>query len=215
MTIPSKAGIFITIEGGDGAGKTTQIIALRAFLEEKGHRVTVTREPGGSDNAEQLRDVLLSQPSVPWQPWTEAFLIAASRREHVSELISPALAAGGVVICDRYSDSTLAYQGYGRGLPLADLQLIIDQAEQGTRPDLVIILDIDPTLAANRLEKRGEEVSVFEKQGADFQARIRQGYLDLAAGEPERYVVIDAGQDPGLVSDAFSQRVTQLFEARS
>ena len=210
-----KRGVFISVEGGDGAGKTTQIKALEELLTAEGYAVTVTREPGGCDNAEELRKVLLSKPDTPWKPWTEAFLIAAARHEHVTTIISPALSNGGAVISDRYSDSTLAYQGYGRGLPLADLQMVIEQAEQGVRPDLVIVLDLDPRVAAGRLAARGEAITVFESQGNDFQARVRQAYLDLAAEEPNRYAVIDAEQSAEAVTEAIKARVKQMLEARS
>lgn len=209
-----RRGLFIAVEGGDGTGKSTQIKALADFLKHRGYPVTVTREPGGCENAEALRNILLSNPKTPWQPWTEAFLIAAARHEHVTAVIRPALVRGEAVICDRYSDSTLAYQGYGRGLPLADLQMVIEQAEQGVRPDLVVVLDLDPRIAAGRLAARGEAITVFESQGADFQARVRQAYLDLAAEDPTRYAVIDAENQPAMVTAAIQDRVMAMLEAR-
>lgn len=193
-------GFFITVEGGDGAGKSTQVKLLAEHLKANGSAVTVTREPGGVGNAEKIREFLLGHDGDDWQAWTEAFLIAAARREHIAQLIRPRLLEKGIVLCDRFSDSTLAYQGYGRGLPMYDLSLLIEMAEQGVTPDLTIVLDIDPAIAMARIAARGTKTSSFEGAGADFQARIRQAYLDFSKENPHRYRVVNAGRQPDEVA---------------
>jgi dTMP kinase len=207
-------GAFITVEGGDGAGKSTQVRLLAEYLKQMGHDLVLTREPGGSDNAERIREFLLSTPESPWSAWTEAFLIAAARREHVKELIAPSLKGGKTVLCDRFSDSTIAYQGYGRGLPLSDLDQLIQIAEQGTTPDLTIILDIDPAIAADRIAARGQEKTVFESEDMKFRMRARKGFLDLSRHEPERYRTIDASQAQDVVTAAIKAAVDGFFAER-
>ncbi|MBV6632546.1 MAG: dTMP kinase [Alphaproteobacteria bacterium] len=208
-------GLFITFEGADGAGKTTQIKHLAAYLEGQGKTVVVTREPGGVPNGEAVRELLLSNPTQPWSSLTEAFLIAAARAEHVRKLIQPSLNEGKVVICDRYSDSTLAYQGYGRGVPLATLHELVNMAEQGARPDLTIILDIDIAAAAGRVGSRGEAKTVFETTDNDFRTRVRNGFLDLAAGDPNRCRVVDADREEATIAEEVEGLVKQFMDSRA
>jgi len=205
-----SSGIFITVEGGDGAGKSTQVKRLAEHLETLDMPLTMTREPGGVGNAEKIRDFFLNHDGAPWESWTEAFLIAAARREHVAQLIRPKLMEGGIVLCDRFSDSTLAYQGYGRGLPMYDLSRLVEMAEQGVTPDLTIVLDIDPAIAKERIAQRGAATSSFEGAGAAFQSRIRQAYLDFAREDSYRYRVIDAGRSEAEVA-ADIRSVTDTF----
>ena len=185
------------------------------MLGAEGMAVVATREPGGSSRAEKLRDFLLQAPDDEgWSPWTEAFLIAAARREHVLQLIQPALAAGKLVICDRYSDSTIAYQGYGRGLPLLALCQLVDMAQQGIEPDLTFILDMPAETAAGRVVSRGEAATVFERQDANFQARVRQGFLDLAERNPARYHVLDATADAASLTIRMAEAIRTLVAGR-
>ncbi|MEM6902932.1 MAG: dTMP kinase [Pseudomonadota bacterium] len=209
-----STGLFISIEGADGAGKSTQIKYLADYFQTLGHAVVVTREPGGVPNSETVRGVLLSNPADPWAPLNEGFLIAAARCEHVTQLIRPSLAAGKVVICDRYSDSTLAYQGYGRGVPLADLHELVAMAEQGVRPDLTIMLDLDVAASAKRVGDRGEDKTVFETTGDDFRARVRNGFLDLAKAEPNRCRVVDADRDEATIAAEIRQIVGAFVAQR-
>jgi dTMP kinase len=197
-----KRGRFITLEGGEGAGKTTQSILLTEALMARGHTVLRTREPGGSPGAELLRGILLGG-SVDWSPQAETQLHFAARAEHVAKTIKPALEAGTWVICDRFYDSTLAYQGYGQG---ADRNFIAAQIRLlGTDPDLTLILDVPETIAAERMRQRGQDADRYERLDAAFHARVRQGFRDIAAAEPERCTLIDASEDIEAVHAAIMQ----------
>ena len=184
---------FITFEGPEGCGKTTQARRLAAMLAARGVRVLLTREPGGTPIAEQIRQVLLRPDNDAMLPPTEALLYLAARAQHTGEVIRPALAAGTTVICDRYTDSTLAYQGHGHGLPLAELARMDDFATGGLRPDLTIYLDLP--VAVGLARKQGAEWNRLEEQALAFHERVRAGYLALAAAEPRRWVVLDARAD--------------------
>ncbi|MCG0277356.1 MAG: dTMP kinase [Thermanaeromonas sp.] len=189
-------GIFITFEGPDGAGKTTQLNLLADYLRKAGHRVLSTREPGGTPLAEEIRGLLLS----PWveeiHGLTEVFLYAASRVQHVREKILPALAEGKIVLCDRFTDSTLAYQGYGRGIELDFLRKLNYLATGGLKPALTLLLDLPPEegLCRGKKGKEGTARDRLELQDLDFHRRVREGFLELARQEPERIRVIDARQ---------------------
>ena len=197
-THPPQRGSFITIDGPEGSGKTTQAGRLETYLRDAGLDVLRTREPGGTRLGERLRDILLSNgpvsPSgVEIDPLTDALLFNAARRQLVEEVIRPAIARGTTVVCARYADSTLAYQGYGAGIPLADLREIESIATGGLRPDLTILLDVPPEIGLRR--KAPDDQTRFELAfDIDFHRRVRDGFLALAAREPERFVVVDATQ---------------------
>lgn len=182
-------GRFITLEGGEGAGKSTQTRLLAEALCDRGLPVLRTREPGGSPGAELLRGLLLSGP-IDWSSQAETLLHFAARAEHVAKTIAPALAAGMWVVCDRFYDSTLAYQGYGQG---ADLDAIRAQIRLlGLAPDLTLVLDVSPAVAVERLGLRGGIVDRYEQAGADFHARVNEGFRRIAADDPDRCRLIPA-----------------------
>jgi dTMP kinase len=186
-------GWFITIEGPEGGGKTTQAARLEAYLRDDGVPIVGTREPGGTVLGEQIRELLLeaSDGDRPVDPLSDALLFNAARRQLVEEVIRPALAKGISVVCARFADSTLAYQGYGSGLPLDDLRALERVATSGLRPDLTILLDLPPEVGLRR--KAPDDRTRFELGfDLDFHRRVRDGFLALAAGEPERFAVVDA-----------------------
>jgi dTMP kinase len=190
-------GWFICFEGGDGAGKSTQVRLLTEELERRGHSVLVTREPGGTPLGARIRDLLLHGDHVA--PRAEALLFAADKAHHVDELIRPALDAGQVVITDRYTDSSIAYQGAGRDLGADEIRRLQQWAVGGLFPDLTIILDVTPEVGR---ERRGEVHDRLESEADDFHAAVRQGFLDLAARDPERYLVVDAALPPDQIAAA-------------
>jgi dTMP kinase len=184
-----RRGRLITLEGGEGAGKTTQSGLLAEAIAARGLAVLRTREPGGSPGAEVLRGILLGG-SVDWSPRAETLLHFAARTEHVAKTIGPALEAGTWVICDRFYDSTLAYQGYGQG---ADRGFIAEQIRLlRMTPDLTLVLDVPETAAAERMRRRGGDADRYERLDTAFHARVRQGFRDIAATEPRRCMLIDA-----------------------
>ncbi|MEO0249573.1 MAG: dTMP kinase [candidate division WOR-3 bacterium] len=189
---------FITFEGPDGSGKTTQAQLLYQYLRERGYPVFLTREPGGTGIGDQIREVLHSLANTEMLPQTEILLYSASRAQLVGQVIRPHLARGEIVLCDRYADSTLAYQGYGHGLDLQILQIITNFATGGLRPDLTFYLDIDVEEGLRRklaAHKAGRaEWNRMDQQELAFHRRVREGYLQMAAAEPERWLVIEATQ---------------------
>ncbi len=182
------SGVFITFEGGDGAGKTTQIVRLASALRDLGADPFVLREPGGTVVGEGVRDILLDPRHEGLDPVAETLLFAASRAQLSATVIRPALDAGRVVICDRYADSTVAYQGYGRGLDLATVRAVNAWATRGLVPDRTILLDVDP--AEGIAAATPAEADRLEREELAFHARIRAGYLEMARAEPDRWVVI-------------------------
>ena len=192
-------GKFITVEGGEGAGKSTQVALLVDALGRAGIAAMATREPGGSPGAEAIRQLLLQGESERWDAVGEALLLYAARRDHIARTIEPALAAGHWVVCDRFTDSTLAYQGYGRGLPLAALAALQHFALGDFRPDLTLILDLPAAEGLGRAARRGAAADRFERLDRDFHQRLRDGFLAIAKVEPERCVVIDAAGEVGEV----------------
>jgi dTMP kinase len=184
------AGRFITFEGGEGAGKSTQARRLAAHLCACGLPVLLTREPGGSPGAEAIRQALLGGQG--FDPVAEAMLLFAGRREHVVQTIRPALAAGFWVLCDRFADSTLAYQVHGLGMPRRSFDTLAALALEGLRPDLTLILDLPPAAGMARALARGVAADRYERLDAAFHARVRAGFLALAVAEPDRCAVIDA-----------------------
>lgn len=188
-------GRFITLEGIDGAGKSSHLVALEAWLKARGRRVCVTREPGGTPLAEHLRDMVLH---TPMDPLTEALLVFAARRDHLQQLIEPALARGEWVICDRFTDASFAYQGAGRGFDLAMLETLEAWVQQGRQPDLTLWFDAPAaTAAARRAAVRSPDR--FETQDTAFFERVSAGYAQRAAADPSRFVRLDAGQDRAAV----------------
>jgi dTMP kinase len=186
-------GLFITLEGGEGAGKSTSLEFVRDHLELAGRRVVVTREPGGTPLGEKIRDLLLhGRESMEFD--TELLLMFAARAEHLARVIRPALADGACVVCDRFTDATYAYQGGGRGVPEARIRILEDWVQQGLRPDLTLLLDIP---VAQGLERAGQRSAPdrFEREKIDFFERVRKRYLAAATSEPQRVRVIDATGD--------------------
>lgn len=193
-----KRGIFITLEGGEAAGKSTQIGRLAARLRAVGHDVVATREPGGTPGAEAIRALMLD-PKTALSPLADTLLVFAARADHVQQLILPALTAGKIVLCDRFTDSTMAYQGFGLGVDRARIATLA--AMTGPVPDLTLILDIESELAARRLAARGVTPDRYERFGAGFAARVAAGFRAIAAAEPVRCALIDADADAGTIAD--------------
>jgi dTMP kinase len=205
----ASSGRFITLEGGEGAGKSTQIARLKAWLEARGHRVLATREPGGSPGAEMIRKLLVEGPIERWDGSTEALLHFAARRDHLRSTIWPALKRGEWVLSDRFADSTLAYQGYGHGLDPAIFALLARIAMQDFRPHLTLILDLPIDVGLARAAKRRGLETRYESLPRDFHARVRTGFLEIAAREPERCVVINAAGELDAVAAAIAEAVSE------
>jgi len=198
-------GWLITIEGVEGAGKSTQVARLAAWLESVGARVVSTSEPDGSPLGPWVRRVLADRSPV--DPLTECFLFATARAEHVRRVIRPALGRGAVVLCDRYADSTVAYQGYGRGVPLEVVAELNRLATDGLTPDLTLVLDLDPDEGLRRVHRRlapagAGAADPFERLGLEFHERVRKGYRAIQERAPERAVLIDAGRSEESVAAA-------------
>lgn len=188
-----KRGLFITLEGGEGAGKTTSLTFVRTFLEQAGKEVIVTREPGGTPLGEKIRALLL-QGRDDMHADTELLLMFAARAEHLARVVLPALTAGAYVVCDRFTDATYAYQGGGRGVSTKRIGALEDWVQQGLRPDLTLLLDIPIDKGLLRAGQRSAP-DRFERETPDFFERVRMSYLAIAAKEPQRVKVIDAGRD--------------------
>ncbi len=204
--------MFITFEGPDGSGKTTQARMLVEYLQRRGYPVIYTREPGGTEISEQIREVILSTRNLAMQNETEVLLFSAARAQIVAELIRPALAAGKIVVCDRYSDSTLAYQGYGLGLDLEALRAITQFATRGLVPDLTFYMDVPVQVG---LERRHQgETNRLDQKNVEYHTRVRNGYLELARAEPERFVVIDGTQPIDQVQTEIRARVSEKLKRR-
>ena len=187
--------MFITIEGPEGSGKTTAVDAAVKKLEEMGYQIVRTREPGGTPIAEQIRNVILDKNNTAMDQRTEALLYAASRRQHLVEKVWPALKEGKIVICDRYLDSSLAYQGGARGLGVDNILQVNSFATEGTFPDLTLLFDIDPQLGLARIAANSNrEVNRLDLEKIDFHNKVRNTFLELAKRYSERYVIIDASQ---------------------
>jgi len=188
-----KRGLFLTLEGAEGVGKSTNIGFITAHLEENGIEYILSREPGGTLIAEEIRELLLAVHDEPMSELSELLLVFAARAQHIEAQIEPALAAGKWVVCDRFTDATFAYQGYGRGLSLKKIEQLQTMVQGTLRPDLTIILDLDPSIGMERASNRGE-LDRIEQEQQSFFHRVRQGYLDIAKAEPERCLVIDASK---------------------
>lgn len=186
---------FITFEGGEGSGKTTLIELLVSELRENGYDIIQTREPGGSKIAEQIRNVILNIENTNMDYITEAYLYAASRRQHLSEVIIPALNANKIVICDRFIDSSLAYQGYARGIGIDKVYKINEYATNGLLPDLTIYIDVDPTIGLNRIKTNHRKVDRLDLEELAFHKKVREGYLEVAKMFSERIKIIDGNRN--------------------
>ena len=206
------AGLFITLEGGEGAGKSTQIQMLKSALEAMGKQVLLTREPGGSKGGELIRPLLVSG-EADWDAVSETLLFSAARRDHLTHKVWPALKEGKVVLCDRFSDSTLAYQGYGRGdnpkiqETVKDLYKIV---AGDFEPDLTLILDIDPKIGLKRsCDRAGNNEKRFENMDFSFHENLRQGFLKIASDNPKRCKIINADQTPELVHEEIMKAIKE------
>lgn len=207
MTAP---GLFITLEGGDGSGKTTQASLLRDWLESEGRIVVRTREPGGTEVGVLIRDIVLHHRGDV-SPRAEALLYAADRAHHIATVVRPALERGEVIIQDRYLDSSVAYQGAGRVLGRDEIRDLSLWATEGLLPDLTVLLDLDPATARARLDAADKPFDRLEAERDEFHARVRAEYLALAAAEPERFLVLDASLPADEIAEAVRARVTALL----
>lgn len=207
-------GRFITLEGGEGAGKSTQVELLAAALSRAGIPVLPTREPGGSQGAEEIRELLIHGAPGRWDAMTEALLHFAARREHLLHQVWPALEAGTWVVSDRFADSTMAYQGYGHGLGQAPIQQLYNLVVGDFRPDLTLILDLAVESGLQRAQVRGSGGNRYEQMDRDFHQRLRQGFLEIAAAEPGRCVMIDAAGTPEEVHRTIWRAVTQRLKVK-
>ncbi|PAE22929.1 dTMP kinase [Bacillus sp. 7894-2] len=205
-----KKGKFITFEGPEGAGKTTIIDMLATNLAKEGYQVLQTREPGGIEIAEQIRSVILDKKNTKMDPRTEALLYAAARRQHLAEKVKPALDEGSIILCDRFIDSSLAYQGYARGLGIEEVYSINSFAIEGMMPELTLYFDIDPEAGLERINQhKGREVNRLDLEKLDFHHKVREGYLKLMELYPERIFKIDASKP---LEEVYQQAVTKLKE---
>lgn len=201
------------VEGGDGAGKTTQLSLLEEWLQARGLVCERTREPGGTPIGERIRTLVLEHDQGEVDPRTEALLFAASRAAHVTQRIRPALEAGRFVLCDRYIDSSVAYQGAGRGLGPEQVASVNAWATEGLQPDLTVVLDVDPAMGRRRREGRGGGPDRIESSAEEFHIRLRRTFLDRAAAAPHRYLVLDAGEAPETLQAKIRERVEELLRA--
>ncbi len=209
-------GPFITFEGIEGSGKSTQIVLLEKYLSAHGKSVTLTREPGGTSIGDQIRKILLDPSNTSLDAKAELLLYAAGRAQHLAELIVPERRAGRIVLCDRFSDATLAYQGYGRGLDLELIRSLDKVVADAIRPDLTILLDIDAAVGLARARGRNsrgglEAEARFENEELSFHERVRQGYLALAKQEPERFQIVDALPDPETIQNKLRQLIDKML----
>jgi len=213
--VDRKMSYLITLEGGEGAGKTSILKQLAAILEQQGHSVVSTREPGGIEISEQIRKVILDQANVKMDARTEALLYAAARRQHLVEKIIPALEAGKVVLCDRYIDSSLAYQGHARGLGIPEIFSINKFAIDKYMPDLTLYFDVEPEIGLARIEKdRGREVNRLDVESLKFHQAVREGYLLLMDQYPGRIQMIDADNTIDQVLQEAQKSVFSFIEAK-
>jgi dTMP kinase len=210
-------GVFVTFEGVEGSGKSTQASALERHLAERGVPVTLTREPGGTDVGEKVRRILLDLGHAGMAPLTELFLYLASRAEHTMRIVRPRLERGEVVISDRYADASVAYQGGGRELGGTFVETLNQAATGGVKPDVTFLLDLDPEEGLRRLSAgRGEgERDRIEREALEFHGRVREAYLEAARQEPERFVLIDARMTPSEIESVIASKVDELLSKRS
>lgn len=204
-----KRGVFITLEGGEGAGKSTQLEHIKGWLTQAGHQVVSVRQPGGTALSEQIRALLLDNSNHSMRPLAELLLLFADRAQFMDEVVRPALAAGSTVLCDRFTDSTFAYQGGGRGMGRGSIEVLAALVHGDCQPDLTLLLDIDPALGLQRAADRGA-ANRLEQEPLAFYQRVREAYLSLAAAQPERFAVIDAA----LSQDAVWEQIAGILQQR-
>jgi dTMP kinase len=204
------SGLFVAFEGGEGAGKSTQVARLDSWLQDNGIAACLTREPGGTPAGERIRAILLD-PGSSLTPRAEALLYAADRAHHVETVLRPVLSAGGVVISDRYVDSSLAYQGAGRALTMTEVRRVSDWATGGLRPHLTVVLDIDPAVGLARAAGQRSPDRI-EQESVAFHGRVRAGFCQLAAADPARYLVLDASRDPDELACAVRDRLAPTVD---
>ncbi|WP_079504169.1 dTMP kinase [Mesobacillus jeotgali] len=205
-------GIFITIEGPDGSGKTTIIQMLAEKLEKEGYAIVATREPGGIDIAEQIRQVILDPENTAMDPRTEALLYAAARRQHLAEKVKPALEKGKIVLCDRFVDSSLAYQGHARGLGIEEVYSINKFAIENMMPKMTLYFDVAPEIGLERInQNKGREVNRLDMEKLEFHQKVREGYLMLAKRFSDRIVKIDASRELEAVYEQAEAKIKELF----
>ncbi|MGX5697466.1 dTMP kinase [Agromyces soli] len=203
-------GLFVTLEGGDGSGKTTQAELLREWLAGRGREVVRTREPGGTEVGVEVREIVLHHRG-DIAPRAEALLYAADRAHHVATLVRPALERGAVVLQDRYIDSSVAYQGAGRVLDAREVRALSEWATEDLKPDLTVLLDLDPETARTRLDASRTRYDRLEAEASEFHARVREAYLGLARDEPERFLVVDAALPAGEIAALIRARLEPLL----
>ena len=202
-------GLFITLEGGDGTGKSTQSALIGDWYTEQGREVVFTREPGGTELGTELREIVLhSRGHIA--PRAEALLYAADRAHHIATVVRPALERGAVVIQDRYLDSSVAYQGAGRVLDPDEVRGVSMWATEGLVPDVTVVLDLDPAIGRDRLDAANKQFDRLEAEALDFHTRVRDAYLAMAAAEPQRFLVVDATLDRDVIRDAIIARLDEL-----
>lgn len=207
-----EKGIFITIEGPDGSGKTTIINMLAENLQKEGFEVMATREPGGIEIAEQIRQVILDRDNTAMDPRTEALLYAAARRQHLAEKVKPALDNGKIILCDRFVDSSLAYQGYARGLGIDEVYSINEFAIENMMPELTLYFDLAPELGLERINKnKGREVNRLDLENLEFHQKVREGYMILAERFTDRIVKIDASRELETVYEDAEAKIKDLL----
>ena len=202
------SGLFISFEGIDGCGKSTQADLLRSYLESKGEQVELLREPGGTALSEQIREILLNPNNEKMDPSTESILLSASRAQLTREIIIPALERGNVVICDRYADSTLAYQGYGRGINLEWLEKLNEFATAGLKPDITLLVDLPVDEALNRMQSKSFDR--IEMEGIEFLEKVRSGYLELTDRFSKRYFMIDGMETIEEMSKKIINKIEEI-----
>ncbi|WP_342427619.1 dTMP kinase [Paenibacillus sp. FSL L8-0158] len=208
----NRKGIFITLEGGDGSGKTTMIQRLAKFMEEEGYPVITTREPGGIEISEKIRSIILDPAHTSMDARTEALLYAAARRQHLVEKVKPAIEQGAIVLCDRFVDSSLVYQGFARGIGIEEVASINRFAVDDWEPDATFYLDIEPELGLARINaSRGAEMDRLDMESISFHHKVREAYLDLARKFPERITIVDASPAPEQVEQVLKDLLKKRF----
>ena len=209
----AETGIFITVEGGDGAGKTTHISFISEYMSAMGWQVVNTREPGGTELGESLRALLLDSNDIAISDHTELLLMFAARMQHIDQVIGPALAQGKCVLCDRFTDATYAYQGAGRGIDDHRISELEQWVQQGLQPDLTIVLDVPVEIGLSRTEQRGQSKDRFEQQQLEFKQAVRDRYLERAEQFPQRIKLIDASKTLDQVSTQIKSCLVERFGA--
>ena len=209
-TSQNRKGLFITFEGADGCGKTTQLNLAKEYLEKKGYEVVVTRVPGAGGLGQEIRKLLLHYDGYI-SPKCEAFMFLADRAQHIDTIVKTSVDEGKIVLCDRHIDSTIAYQGYGRGEDIKQIKALNTLATSGFKPDLTLVYDVDIETA---LSRRGSDRDRMEQAGKEFQIRVQKGYLDIAKQEPERIKVIDAKNTIEKVFNDTKEKLEQLIKKR-